>query len=99
MSFQDIRNADRRLALLRLLEAEPDRAMNDSLLHKALEYLGHGTSRDVVRSDIAWLAELGLVHQERIIEAVLVATLTQRGEDVAKGRAVVPGIARPSPTH
>ncbi|MBP6582960.1 MAG: hypothetical protein KA204_05780, partial [Chromatiaceae bacterium] len=52
-------------------------------------------SFDAVRGDLAWLAEQGLV----LVTGgeIPVATLTVRGEDVARGRSQVPGVARKLP--
>lgn len=90
-------DADRRLAILRFLHEDPDYRLNDSLLASALEAIGHGASRDVLRTDLAWLMEQGLVTVEEVMRSLHVATLTERGADVATGRAVVPGVKRPSP--
>jgi hypothetical protein len=51
-------------------------------------------SRDQVAADLHWLAEQGLLTAEDH-EAVLVVTLSERGADVAAGRAIVPGVRRP----
>jgi hypothetical protein len=45
-------------------------------------------SRDQIKSELRWLEEQGLVTVEDI-ETVLVARLTERGADVAAGRAIV----------
>jgi hypothetical protein len=50
-----------------------------------------------VRSEIAWLAEQGLATSDELPGGLLVATLTERGSDVASGRASVPGVQRPNP--
>lgn len=94
--LQTIQREDRRLVILRYLSEDDDYSLNDSMLDKCLAGIGHGVSRDVLRSDLAWLAEQGLVTADEV-GAILVATLTARGDDVAKGRAVVPGVARPRP--
>lgn len=44
-----------------------------------------------------WLAEQGLVRTEELEAGVLVAAITERGLDVAGGRAVVPGVRRAPP--
>jgi DeoR/GlpR family transcriptional regulator of sugar metabolism len=93
--FDTLRTEDRRLAIVRLLEEQP--SANDGVLQSLLEMLGHAVSRDVVRSDLAWLDEQGLVSVEVVMGRVHVATITDRGVDVAKGRSVVPGVKRPSP--
>ena len=88
---------DQRLAVLRLLAKDPGFSHNDSVLHTALGAIGHKISRDAVRSLIAWLAEQDLVTVEVLDGPIHVATLTQRGLDVAQGNAVVPGVKRPAP--
>ena len=88
---------DRRLAVLRLLADDPGYSHNDSVLQTALDAIGHTVSRDQVRVDLAWLEEAGLVTVRVVNETIHVATLTKRGIDVAAGRAVVPGVKRPSP--
>ena len=85
---------DRRLVLLRLLAELPVYRANSSVLNMALERFGHATTRDQVRTELRWLEEQGLVSVEDM-GPVLVATATERGLDVARGRAVVPGVARP----
>jgi hypothetical protein len=96
-SFQERFNEDRRLAILRLLKEQPDYSINDSMLQTALEALGHGQSRDVIKTDMAWLGEQGLVEVDVVHETVHVAKITGRGIDVAAGRATVPGVKRPAP--
>lgn len=101
MALSEILVADRRLCILRFLLEDRDYSLNESLLQDALEMLGHAVSRDAVRAEVAWLAEQGLVTTREAGvgggRSVTVATLTERGADVAKGRAQVPGVKRPSP--
>lgn len=95
--FESLQQSDRRLLLLHLLSAAPTYTGNAYLLHQALSTHGHHPSIDSVKSDLAWLAEQGLVHLV-VDPQITVATLTERGLDVAQGRAVVPGVKRPRPT-
>ncbi len=97
MSYKTVVTEDRRLAILRFLQEEGDYAMNDSVMQKALRQIGHGTSRDVVRSDFSWLAELGLIALERVMDDLFVANISPRGIEVATGMARVSGVSRPSP--
>ena len=97
MTYADDVSADRRLVILRLLSEDPGYSHNDRVLQTALARIGHAVSRDAVRSDMAWLAEQGLATVEVIENEVHVAKLTERGADVAAGRATVPGVKRPSP--
>jgi hypothetical protein len=87
-----------RLAVLRVLEEAPGYQANSAILLSAIEMLGLRTTRDGLETELAWLAEQGLVALERLLaERLTVATLTGRGLDVALGRALVPGVARPAP--
>ncbi len=96
MSYENIINEHLRLTILRLLAEDPDYTINDSLLVDLATQFGFGPSRDKVRTTLAWLREQALVTYED--DQVIIATLTERGLDVALGRSVVPGVKRPSPT-
>jgi Fe2+ or Zn2+ uptake regulation protein len=95
-TFADLIASDIRLVILRCLNEDPGYDLNESMLQAMLEALGHNVSRDRVRTELAWLAEQGLV-TVTVVMNVQVATLTQRGADVATGRATVPGVKRPRP--
>jgi hypothetical protein len=84
---------DRRLLILRLLEAAPGYWASECLLHCALDGFGHHTIAGQLRADLAWLAKRGLLATEDIAD-VIIATATQRGVDVAQHRATVPGVGR-----
>ena len=96
MNAPDIETADARLVMLRCLAASSGRAANESLLCEQVAQWGHVVSADRLRTELQWLAEQRLV-EIREIGGVAIATLTQRGLDVANGRAVVPGVRRPGP--
>lgn len=85
---------DQRLVLLRILSELPSYRSNSSVLVGLMEQLGHTMTRDQVKTELRWLAEQGLLTVEDA-GAVIVATLNERGQDVADGRARVDGIARP----
>ena len=86
-----------RLAILRLLDDQANYCANDSVLHDAVNALGLACTRDQVRGHIAWLQEQRLVTTLEPAPGLIVATLTEGGGDVAKGRSIRKGIARPSP--
>lgn len=94
MSFAEFLRHDIRLVVLRLLMQMATYKANSSVLTMALERFGHAVSRDQVKTELAWLAEQGLVQNEDL-GPVVVATLTERGADVASGRTVAPGVSRP----
>ena len=85
-----------RITILRLLEHQGGYRSNCSLLRDAAEAVGLTATRDQVRVELAWLAEQGLV-TVRQVEQLMIATATERGLDVAAGRARVPGVKTPSP--
>lgn len=101
MSYAEMVTADRRLALLRILKEAPGYSANDSVLHTALESIGHKASRDTVRADMTWLDEQELVRLESMPvpggREILVAAMRERGLDVATGRARHPGVKTPAP--
>lgn len=91
-------HAHLRLTLLRLLAEQPGYRSNSSILTQAADATaGFTVSRDQVRTELAWLAEQGLVTTSSVVDGLIVATLSERGGDVAAGRAVVPGVQRPGP--
>jgi DNA-binding transcriptional ArsR family regulator len=93
--FAERLREDERLVILRLLARQISYKANSSVLTFAMDNLGHAIARDTVKTHLHWLTEQALVSIEEPVEGVLVATLTERGHDVARGRAVVPGVARP----
>jgi DNA-binding transcriptional ArsR family regulator len=93
MSLRDLLEEDRRLVILRSLVDVGGEA-NESILNDCLDAYGHRVSRDQVRAQLAWLQEQGVVTIE-MVGSYMVATLTGRGQDVAEGRCVVPGIKKP----
>jgi len=96
MSLADIKCEDRRLLILKALAAENDYSISDRVLRGLLAEFGHSLAMDVLHADLAWLQDIGLLNVEKV-STLSVATITQRGEDVAEGRAVIPGIRRPRP--
>lgn len=96
MSYADVMDQDRRLTVLKALESSAGYRAAQFLLVRYCEQFGHAVSVDRIRTDLTWLKEQGLIKLETP-EGVFVATLTQRGLDVANGRSDVPGVAKPQP--
>lgn len=95
-TYKEIVTADLRLCILRVAGAAPGYEVNANILRMALEENGHRISADMLKSQMAWLEEQGLV-SVRAVGSIHMARLTTRGLDVSKGRANVPGVARPGP--
>ena len=95
MAYAALLQADIRLVILRTLAELPANRGNSSVLCSILDAkYGHAVTRDKVKTELRWLEEQGLVTIEEA-GSVLVATLTERGADVASGRARVDGVKRP----
>lgn len=89
MDLSKIVYEDLRLTLLQLLAGgEP---ANEIALGAALKHSAHRPSAERLRGELHRLADLGLVD----LEHVVVAKVTERGRDVAAGRATAPGVRRP----
>jgi hypothetical protein len=95
-SFAKLVQADMRLVVLRVLAEDADYSHNEYVLRSALRSLGHNVSVDLLRTELAWLAEQGLLAVADTT-GVMVAKLTARGLDVANGAVVIPGVKRPEP--
>lgn len=85
-----------RLLILRALVDAPACSANASILKSIAHEFGITATRDQVHTAIGWLAEQGLVARSEV-GTLIIARLTERGQDVAEGRARVDGVARPSP--
>ena len=96
MSLSTLISGNIRLILLRSMEEAPGYSLNESILHTVVGRFGLNVSRDVIKTELSWLREQGLIRTEEVV-GYYVATLTTRGADVATGRSSVPGVERPSP--
>lgn len=96
MSFEQHLREDRRLVILQLLSQANGYDLSATILKTALQSFGHRPSTDQLNGELAWLEEQGLVTTTQAGSTV-VAKLTARGEDAAKGSASVPGVKRPGP--
>ncbi|MFN7190368.1 MAG: ArsR family transcriptional regulator [Rhodospirillales bacterium] len=101
--FENLHDAWRehlRIALLRTLLNAPAHELNESILVDVVRSIGINATRDQVRIELQWLSEAGLASLQSFgaqsPNELTVATLTARGEDVANGRAIVPGVKKPS---
>ncbi|MGR6871225.1 VpaChn25_0724 family phage protein [Pseudomonas sp. HK3] len=96
MGFQKFENEEMRLSILVILDSDSDYSMNDSVIIRALETIGYKPSTDKLKSELAWLQDCNLLTIEENM-GFTIASLSQRGSDVAQGRASVPGIPRRRP--
>lgn len=87
----------RRLRILQCLMEAPGYTLDEAALDAVLSALGHSVSADLLRTELAWLGEQGLLDLEVLDRDLYVATLSRRGGDVGRGRVLQPGVARPEP--
>lgn len=92
------RNArNQRLVILRALEREGDGRLNETLLAAELDLFGHSMSRDQVREQLRWLEDAGAITVVVAGGAIMIATITRRGEDhVARRGQPIEGVDLPS---
>lgn len=92
MSVKDDFAATRRLFIVRLL-IEGGGTANSSVIYLAALHHGVGCrTRDDITADLDHLKRHGCITDEWLSDAVRVAEITDRGEDVAYGRVEVPGV-------
>lgn len=94
MSYAEEVQKARRQAILLALYFSPGYTGSLPLLRTQIDAAGYVASLDLVQTEIAWLAEQGLVS---LLPDGAAARLTARGEDIALGRSQSPGVRRPSP--
>ena len=95
-SYENHLSQDRRLVILRMLADSMGYQANAYTIEAVLSDMGHTVSGDQVQTELAWLAEQGLLTMSKVA-GVTIAKITQRGADVARGKTVVPGVKRPEP--
>lgn len=97
MSFPDFILKQQRLLILQMLEQDPDYTHNEIVLQSGLGAMGHSISSDALRANLDWLKDVGLIDVSEMPGIGKIAKITERGLDVANGRTVVTGVARPQP--
>ncbi len=86
----------RRLTILRFLADSPEYTSNVSILEEVCNEFGVTSNRDQVITDLEWLREQGFVSYDGKGDFIVV-TATQRGVEIAEGKARHEGVQRPRP--
>lgn len=95
MGYSRVVTEDQRLRVLQMLAQDPEGSHNADVLRSGLAAAGHERlSARRVRALLEWLSGEGLVATEDI-GSLVVARITERGEDVALGGSRHPGVAKP----
>lgn len=94
MSFRQHVAQHLRLLLLQTLAEAPGFVAPPAILKQVAGNVGIPATLDQVETELAWLAEQGYLSWAG---SGLPAVLNPRGEEVAAGLSIVPGVARPAP--
>jgi hypothetical protein len=78
--------------LLLILANDAQRRCSEVLMLRVLEDRGYVLSQDDVRTTAAWLAKIGLVRVDQIVD-IQIFNLLDRARKIVRGREVVDGIA------
>ncbi|KPN64268.1 hypothetical protein SAMN04488527_101271 [Aliiroseovarius crassostreae] len=94
--YSDHFNAEARLIILRALSEEKAGRLNSTMITKVLESFAINRSREYVHTQLRWLETEAQAVILTEAGSVLVAELTQQGEDHLERRAKIEGISSPS---
>lgn len=100
MSFEDILRQNRRLTVLRALAKAPLYTANHLVLQTALDSAGLLCGEEDILAELDFLQKHNCLKLESLQASnmtISVATLTNKGADVAHGRIFLQGVQRPKP--
>lgn len=95
-AYGDTLATEARLKILRLMRQSGEAPLNHELLQMALLSMSVRMTADQVRAELGWLEDARCVKLINV-GPLVVAELTERGSDVARGLSVLPGVARHVP--
>ncbi|MDR2075629.1 MAG: hypothetical protein LBP61_01660 [Desulfovibrio sp.] len=94
--YADFLAKDRRLVILRILRGIPERRANQYVMRSALRGMGYDELVSTVSNDLAFLRKQGCVLLEELPPDILLATLTDLGDQAARGVVRIAGVAVPA---
>ncbi|MDR1946610.1 MAG: hypothetical protein LBQ51_05530 [Desulfovibrio sp.] len=94
--YADFVAQDRRLVILRLLRGIESRRANQYVLRTACKSCGYDELASTIVNDLAFLRREGLVLTEDLPPDILLATLTDLGDQAARGVVRIRGVAVPA---
>jgi hypothetical protein len=95
-NYVEFQAQDRRLVILMILRDLTDRRANQYVLRSVLKSRGYDELVTTVQNDIMWLARQGLVKTESFDNGILLAIITDYGDQVARGVVRAAGVAAPA---
>jgi ABC-type protease/lipase transport system fused ATPase/permease subunit len=93
--FNETLTQDARLVILRALHEQTDNRLNDSIIAAVLESYAHRRTREWIRQQLRFLADMDAI-RIAAIGTTLVAELKQLGADHVERRTILEGVKRPS---
>jgi DNA-binding transcriptional ArsR family regulator len=95
--FPDYTSHCRRLDILRILRGLPERRTNQLSLRMSLRsFGGYEELVSTITNDLSFLRKQGLVLLEELPGDVVMATLTDLGDQAARGVTRIAGVAAPA---
>lgn len=85
-----------RLTILKALAEQPDGRLNDGVLIAELQSFGINRGRDYLHHQLDWLETSARAVKLTRVNTVVIAELTETGEDHVQKRRTLPGVAVPS---
>jgi hypothetical protein len=96
MSYDEYTARDRRLVILIVLSKLSERRANQYVMRSALRDQGYDELVPTVVNDLAFLRKQGLVTIEELPSDMLLATITDLGDQAARGVVRIQGVAVPA---
>ncbi|UPJ65277.1 hypothetical protein [Bradyrhizobium sp. 191] len=93
---RDIIREHARLIILRELHNQSNYTSNDSMLQQVLESFGIAKTRDWIRGELDWLADMSALTKTSA-GTVWIVTLAPKGVEHVERRLLIEGVKRPSP--
>ena len=98
-SIKQLMRADARRAILQILAQDSGYSCNDAILRTAVDRATAITlTAQEIRDHLAWLEDRGAVTTESVPPYIL-AKLTDRGMELARGHETMDGVSRPAPSQ
>lgn len=94
--YSDHYDAEARLVILKALDDEPAKTLNDSLLLSILRGYAINRDRDYLRTQLGWMQSNGGAVELKQAGTAIIATLTERGANHLARITPISGIKLPS---
>jgi hypothetical protein len=94
--YTDFVAQDRRLVILRVLRGVHERRVNQYVLRAALREMGYDELVSTVANDLSFLRKQGLIKTENLPPDIILAILTDLGDQAARGVTRIAGVAVPA---